>query len=100
MRKLAAAVLAIVLGAGSIAVTVPEAKADGGQIAAGLAGGLLGGALIGSALASPRVYVAPPPPPAYYAPARVYVEDSECRLIRERFWDGYGYRLRRIQVCY
>ena len=98
MRKLAAAVLAIALGAGWTAATNTEAKADGGQIAAGVAGGLLGGALIGSALASPRVYAAPPPPPAYYAPARVYV-DSECRLIRERYWDGYGYRVRRVQVC-
>ncbi len=74
MRKLAAAVLAIALGAGWTAATNTEAKADGGQIAAGVAGGLLGGALIGSALASPRVYAAPPPPPAYYAPARVYVD--------------------------
>jgi hypothetical protein len=98
MRKLAAAVLAIGLSVGWLVATVPEAKADGGQIAAGVAGGLLGGALIGSALASPRVYAAPPPPPAYYAPAPVYVE-SECRLIRERYWDGYGYRLRRVQVC-
>ncbi len=99
MRKSAAAVLAMALGAGSIAVTIPEAKADGGQIAAGLAGGLLGGAFIGSALASPRVYAAPPPPPAYYAPTPVYVDDSGCRLIRERYWDGYGYSVRRVQVC-
>lgn len=99
MRKLAAAFLAIALGVGSLVATVPEAKADGGQIAAGIAGGLLGGALVGSALASPRVYAAPPPPPTYYAPAPVYVDDSECRLIRERYWDGYGYRVRRVQVC-
>lgn len=98
MRKLAAAVFAIVLGAGALVANVPEAKADGGQIAAGVAGGLLGGALIGSALAAPRVYAAPPPPPAYYAPAPVYV-NSECRLIRERYWDGYGYSVRRVQVC-
>ena len=75
MRKLAAAVFAIALGAGWIVATIPEAKADGGQIAAGVASGLLGGALIGSALVGPRVYAAPPPPPAYYAPARVYVDD-------------------------
>lgn len=99
MRKLAAAVLAIALGAGWIAATIPEAKADGSQIAAGLAGGLLGGALIGSALAGPRVYAAPPPHPAYYAPTTVYVDGPECRLLRERYWDGYGYRVRRIQVC-
>ena len=22
-----------------------------------------------------------------------------CRLVRERFWDGYGWRVRRVQVC-
>lgn len=100
MRKLAAAVLAIALVVGSLVATVPEAKADGGQIAAGVAGGLLGGALLGSALAGPRVYAAPPPPPpAYYAPAPVYVDEPECRLVREQYWDGYGYRVRRVQVC-
>ncbi|MEO6381429.1 MAG: hypothetical protein ABIO35_05370 [Nitrobacter sp.] len=98
MSKLAAAVPAIALVVGSLVATVPEAKADGGQIAAGVAGGLLGGALLGSALAGPRVYAAPPPP-VYYAPAPVYVDEPECRLVREQYWDGYGYRVRRVQVC-
>jgi hypothetical protein len=42
---------------------------------------------------------APPPPPVYYAPAPVYVEEPACRLVRERFWDGYGWQVRRVQVC-
>lgn len=99
MRKLATAVLAIALIAGSLIAIVPEAKADGGRIAAGVAGGLLGGVLLGSALAGPRIYAAPPPPPVYYAPAPVYVDEPECRLVREQYWDGYGYRVRRVQVC-
>ena len=41
----------------------------------------------------------PPPPPVYYAPAPVYVEEPACRLVRERFWDGYGWQVRRVQVC-
>ncbi len=74
------------------------AKADGGRIAAGVAGGILGGVLLGGALAGGPVYAAPPPP-VYYAPAPVYVEEPECRLVRQQYWDGYGYRFRRVQVC-
>ena len=78
-------------------------RAENGRIAAGIAGGLIGGALIGGALAGPPVYAAPPPPPAYYAPtyeaAPVYEEEPACRLVREQFWDGYGYRVRRYRVC-
>ena len=77
----------------------PGASAHDGQIAAGVAGGLIGGALLGSALAGPHVYAAPPPPPVYYEPAPVYVEEPECHWVREQYWDGYGYRLRRFRVC-
>jgi hypothetical protein len=53
-------------------------------------GGLIGGAIIGGAIASSR--------PAYGGP--VYVEEAPpCRLVRERFRDGYGWRFRRIEVC-
>ncbi|CKX39380.1 Uncharacterised protein [Mycobacterium tuberculosis] len=63
-------------------------------MAAGVGLGLLGGAIIGGAIANSR--------PAYgygYAPGPVYVEEPACRLVRERFWDGYGWRVRRVQVC-
>ena len=62
-----------------------------GEVAAGVLGGLLGGALIGGAIANSR--------PAYAEPAPVYVEEPPCRLVRERFWDGYGWRFRRVRVC-
>jgi hypothetical protein len=32
----------------------------------------------------------------------VYVEDGApppCRWVRERFWDGYNWRFRRVEVC-
>src|SRR5689334_7678929 len=35
----------------------------------------------------------PAPPPAPYADA------DECRIVRERYWDGYQWRSRRVQVC-
>jgi hypothetical protein len=92
MKKILSAVLAMAMIAGSLVTTMPAAQADGGRIAAGVAGGLIGGALLGGAIANSR--------PAYgYAPGPVYVEEPACRLVRERFWDGYGWRVRRIQVC-
>jgi hypothetical protein len=94
------AVAALVL---ATTIVSTATKAENGQIAAGIAGGLIGGALIGGALAGPPVYAAPPPPPVYYEPsyepAPVVVEEPACRLVREQFWDGYGYRVRRYRVC-
>jgi hypothetical protein len=92
MKKTFAALVAVATVAGSLAVA-PAAKAGDGQIAAGVAGGLIGGALLGGAIAASR------PAPVYVAPAPVYVEEAPCRWGRERFWDGYGWRYRRIQVC-
>ncbi|MCC8984077.1 hypothetical protein HAP47_0031230 [Bradyrhizobium sp. 41S5] len=93
MKKTLAALVAVTTIAGSLAVA-PAAKAgDGGAIAAGVAGGLIGGALLGGAIAGAR------PAPVYVAPAPTYVEEAPCRWVRERFWDGYGWRFRRIQVC-
>ena len=93
MKKTLAAFVAVATIAGSLSVT-PSAKAEGGRIAAGVAGGLIGGALIGGAIAASR------PGPVYAAPAPVYVEEGPpCRMVRERFWDGYGWRFRRVEVC-
>ena len=93
MRKIASAIAAIAVAAGPLLVPAPAA-AENGRIAAGVVGGLIGGALIGGALAS-----RPAPPPVYYAPQPVYVEEPPCRFVRERYWDGYGYVYRRVQVC-
>jgi hypothetical protein len=93
MKKTFAAFIAVATIAGSLVSVAPTAKAGDGQIAAGVAGGLIGGALLGGAIAASR------PAPVYVAPAPVYVEEPPCRLVRERFWDGYGWRMRRVQVC-
>lgn len=88
----------IVAAAGLVAataITTPTpAEARNGRIAAGVAAGLLGGALLGGALASRPYYG-----PGYYvAPAPVYVEPA-CYTARERYWDGYRWRSRRVRVC-
>lgn len=84
------------------AIAVPGvARAENGQVAAGVAGGLLGGMLLGGALA-PRPYYAPAP--VYYVEeAPVYVErPSRCYWARgEPIWDEYRgmWRRPRMQVC-
>ena len=81
MGKVVPAIAATALVASALAA---PARAENGNIAAGVVVGLLGGALIGGAIAARPA----PPPPVYYAPAPVYVEEPACRWTRERFWDG------------
>lgn len=89
MKKTFAALVAVATIAGSLAANSASAQRG---VEVGIAAGLLGGAIIGGAMASSR--------PAYAAPAPVYVDDyPACRLVRERFWDGYGWRVRRVEVC-
>ena len=95
--------------AGILAAALPspaQANCVGCGVAAGVVGGLAA-AIIGGAIASTRppvyyepapVYVAPPPPPAYAEPPDV--TGSICHLERRQVWiEGYGYRMRRVEVC-
>jgi hypothetical protein len=89
MKKTFAALVAVATIAGSLSATPASAQRG---VAAGVAAGLIGGAIVGGAIASSR--------PAYGGP--VYYEDAPpppCRMVRERFWDGYGWRMRRYEVC-
>ena len=42
-------------------------------------------------------------PPRYYAPGPGYVADDYygdgCVWQKQRFWDGYAWRIRRVRVC-
>ncbi len=69
-------------------------------------GGLAAGAIVGGALAAPYYYGGGPyyyggGPYYAYAPgyAAGYAYGPGCYLHRERFWDGYGWRVRRVRVC-
>ena len=89
MKKTFAALIAVTTLAASLATSPASAQRG---VGVGIAAGLIGGAIVGGAIASSR--------PAYGGP--VYVEDAPypaCRMVRERFWDGYGWRFRRIEVC-
>ena len=82
-------------------------------VAAGVAAGIIGGAIVGGALPSPYYYgpgYAYGPgyygpgyyPPRYYAPGPGYVADDYyggCVWQKQRFWDGYAWRVRRVRVC-
>jgi hypothetical protein len=89
MKNTFAALVAVATVAGSLTATPASAQRG---VAAGVAAGLIGGAIVGGAIASSR--------PAYGGP--VYVEEAPypaCRMIRERYWDGYDWRFRRVEVC-
>jgi len=89
MKKTFAAFVAVATIAGSLAATPASAQRG---LGAAVAGGIIGGAIVGGAIASSR--------PAYGGP--VYVEEAPpppCRLVRQRWWDGYEWRFRRVEVC-
>lgn len=93
MKKIIlAAATAATLAVTSLAAPAP-AEAGGGRVAAGVGLGLLGGAIIGGAIANSGGYYGPGY--GYYGAA----PGGGCYLRRERFWDGYGWRVRRVQVC-
>jgi len=101
--------LVVAAVAAMLAAALPssaQARCGGCGVAAGVVGGLAAGAIIGSAIANsnrpvyveePPVYAAPPlPPPAY---VEEYSAGPVCHFERHRFWDGYGWRNERVEVC-
>jgi hypothetical protein len=78
-----------------------QARAENGQVAAGILGGLAAGALIGSAVRPA------PPPPVYYYPAPAYappayVPAPSCYYTQgQPVWDSFrGIWVRpQVQVC-
>ena len=92
MKKTFAAFVAVASIAAASLTTTPASAQRG--LGAAVAGGIIGGAIVGGAIASQNA-----PPPGYYAGGPAYVEGPPCRWVRERYWDGYDWRFRRIQVC-
>jgi hypothetical protein len=104
MKKTLMALAAV--AALAIATTSPASAWRGGW-GPGLAAGLIGGAIVGGAIASspygygygPGYYYGPGP---YYGGGPAYVADpgyGGCYWQRQRFWDGYAWRIRRVRVC-
>jgi hypothetical protein len=88
---------AAILGLAAVATPQPaQAGGHGGAVAAGIICGLAAGAIIGSAAHGP--YYGYGYGPGYYAPAPAYYGGG-CYWTRQRFWDGWGWRFRRVRVC-
>jgi len=104
-KSLTALAAAVVLTIAAVAAPQP-AEARGGRVAAGIIGGLAVGAIIGSMAYNGRGYYGPSYSygpgyaygPGYYRPAPVYY-GPRCWWQRERVFDGYGWRLRKVRVC-
>src|ERR1700709_77907 len=97
-RTLMAGAAPAILAVSTLAAPAPAHAQRG--VAAGVAAGLIGGAIVGGAIASQNGYYAPGygyyGGPAYVA-APAY--GPACVWQRQRFWDGYGWRVRRVRVC-
>ncbi|HEY0910701.1 MAG TPA: hypothetical protein VGD75_10775 [Bradyrhizobium sp.] len=98
--------LMAIAAAATLAVSAAAPAHAQRGVGAAIAGGLIGGAIVGGALAGPRYYgpgygYGPGyygPGPGYYGAAPAYVDDG-CYWQRQRFWDGYGWRVRNVRVC-
>jgi hypothetical protein len=105
MRKTLMALAAVSTLAVSAIVAPAPAHAQRG-VGAAIAGGIIGGAIVGGALAGPGYYG---PGYGYYGPGYGYYGrpayvagpgyDDGCYWQRQRFWDGYGWRIRSVRVC-
>lgn len=106
MKKMILASAAVALLAASAIATPTPAEARGGRVAAGVIGGLAAGAIIGGALAGAPAYGYGPGygygyyggAPAYYGGGPAYYGPA-CHWQRQRYWDGYGWVVRRVRVC-
>jgi hypothetical protein len=97
MKKTLMALAAVAtLAVSAVAVPAPAHAQRG--VGAGIAAGIIGGAIVGGALAGPGYYGYGP---GYYGPGYGYYGAGYggCVWQRQRFWDGFGWRVRRVRVC-
>jgi len=99
-KTLTAIATAATLAVAAVAAPQPaQARCFGCWLGAGVIGGLAAGAIIGSA-ARPYYYAPGYYYPGYaYGPAPVYYGGPECYWTHTRYWNGYRWHWRRVQVC-
>jgi hypothetical protein len=100
-RTLMALAAVATLAISAVAAPAPAHAQRG--LGVGIAAGLLGGAIIGGAIASSPYYYGPGygyygPGYGYYGPAYAGGPYG-CYWQRQRFWDGYAWRVRSVRVC-
>lgn len=79
MRKTSVALVAVATIAGSFAATPASAQRG-----------------VAACVAAPGRYCAPAP---YGAGPGPYDDYGSCEWVNQRFWDGRGWRIRRVRVC-
>ena len=91
------------LGVSAVAAPTPAEARWRGGFGPALAGGLIAGAIFGGLASSAYAYG---PGYGYYGPGYGYYGPGyaggpygPCYWQRQRFWDGYGWRIRRVRVC-
>jgi hypothetical protein len=126
-RNLTTLAAAAIVALSAVATPTPAEARRGGWIAAGILGGIATAAIVGSAWGAPYhhgyyggpyyygggpyyygggPYYGGPYYGGGYAPAAYYGGPYyagggyPCVLRRERIWTGYGWAIRRVQVCY
>lgn len=111
MRKILVALATIATLAFSSAAPAHAQR----YLGAAIAGGLVGGAIVGGAIAASPYgygpgyygpgYYGPGYAPGYYGPRPYYggpayvAAEPGCYWQRQRFWDGYAWRIRNVRVC-
>jgi hypothetical protein len=96
MRKtLVTLAVGATIAIGAVASSTPaNARWHHGFPVAPVIGGLAAGAILGAALVAPRPYYAY----AYY-PAPIYF-GPRCYARIDRIWNGWRWRVRRVEDCY
>ncbi|HSR08776.1 MAG TPA: hypothetical protein VLM42_16650 [Bryobacteraceae bacterium] len=101
MRKTLVALAAVA----TLAISAAAPAHAQNNVGAAIAGGIIGGAIVGGAIAaSPYPYGYGPgyygPGYGYYGgPAYIAADPYGCYWQRQRFWDGYSWRIRRVRIC-
>jgi hypothetical protein len=91
MKTLMSAALAITMVAGASLATTQTAEAGNGRHAA-FAAGAVGALVLGGILANQHY--------GYYGYGPVYYDDYvECRIVKERYWNGHRYKVRKVRIC-
>jgi hypothetical protein len=79
MNKTFLAFVAVATIAGSLATTAASAQRG-----------------VATGVAAPGYYYGP----GYHGPGRGRYDDfGSCEWVTQRFWDGHGWRVRRVRVC-
>ena len=99
MKKMLMALVAV--AALAVSTASPAQAWWRGGWGPGIGLGLLGGASVGGAIANsyygPYGYYGPGY--GYYGPGYAGGAYGPCYVQRQRFWDGYGWRVRGVRVC-